>query len=274
MLEALIFLLPPVSVCVILAGIFSYLGLHVLQRGVIFIDIAIAQIAALGTLVGIVAGIGAESSISYFILIAFVSFASLVFSLIKKNSIEVPLEAVIGIVFGLSLAAALFIAEFVPQGADYIKETLTGSLLWVTWGKVALCAVISFVIGAFHYIFREKFIRLSEKNTEVAIDGDKLWDFLFYFTLGLVVVEAVKILGVFLVFTLLVVPAAISLIFFTGWKARVAAAWITGSAASVIGTAAADKFNIPNAPSIVCLLGLLLVLAALVKISFFRKVIP
>ncbi|HUU27552.1 MAG TPA: metal ABC transporter permease [archaeon] len=272
MLETLYFLLLPVSACIILVGIFSYFGLHVLARGVIFVDISMAQIAALGTLVGMLVGIGQESVFSYLFSVLFVGLAAAVFTFIRLEAREVPQEAIIGIVYGLSLAFSLFIAELVPEGAGYIKETLTGSLLWVNWGKIALLGLVCAVIGIFHYVYRDRLIALARDKTQHTAPGARKWDFLFYFTLGLVVIEAVKIVGVFLVFSLLVVPASMAVMFYPGWKGRLVAAWVIGGSASVLGTMASYRWNLPNAPFIVCLLGLALVVAALVKILLSRSV--
>jgi len=270
MLETLQFLSLPLTACFVLVVIHGYFGLHVLSRGVIFVDISMGQIAALGTLVGILLGVGAEGVFSYLISFLFVLAAALIFTFVKLEHRDVPQEAIIGIVYGLSFALSLVVAGYVPNGSGFIKETLSGALLWVNWGTIFLCGLVYAAIGAFHYVFREKFIALSEKNPELAVSRAGLWDFLFYSTLGLVIVYAVKIVGVFMVFTLLVVPAAIAVIFFETWKARLIASWIVGLLLCTAGTLLSYGYNLPNGPSIVCLLGLALIAASLAKSLFFR----
>lgn len=265
MLDTLSFLLLPVAACVICSAVFGYFGIHVLLRGVIFVDIALAQVAALGSLAGMLAGAGSESPWLALSSIAAVLAAAVIFSTVRPRTREIPQEAVIGIVYCLALALSLFIAEFVPEGSGFIKETLTGALLWVNRGRVILLAVVGAAIGLFHYVFRRRFIELSTDKNNGSGDGSTLWDFLFYFTLGLVIVEAVKVLGVFLVFSLLVAPAAVAMIFLAGWTARFLAAWLIGSLASIAGIFAAYYWNLPNGPSIVTTLGALMIVAAALR---------
>jgi zinc/manganese transport system permease protein len=263
MLEVLQFLQLPIIACIVSVLLFGYFGLHVLMRGVIFVDISLAQVAALGTIVGMAAGISTHSWLLKFSALAAVTLAAVLFSKVKLESRGIPQEALIGIVYCLSLSLCLFLAEFVPEGSGFIKESLTGALLWVTWGKIGALTAIGIGAGLFHFIFRDKFMQTSKTGAEAKGEGQALWDFLFYFTLGVIITEAVEILGIFLVFTLLVVPASVSILLFTGWLQRLLAAWIVGIAASVTGILVAYQWSLPNSPTIVTLLGLTLIGATL-----------
>jgi zinc/manganese transport system permease protein len=264
MLEVIEFLLLPIIACIVSVLLFGYFGLHVLKRGVIFVDISLAQVAALGTIVGMAAGISTQSWLLKLSALAAVTLAAALFSKVKLESRGIPQEALIGIVYCLSLSLCLFLAEFVPEGSGFIKESLTGALLWVTWGKIGVLTTIGIGAGLFHFIFRDKFMQTSQTEAGAKDVGRALWDFLFYFTLGVVITEAVEILGIFLVFTLLVVPASVSILLFTGWLQRLLAAWIVGGVASVTGILVAYQWNLPNSPTIVTVLGLTLIGATLI----------
>lgn len=267
------FLLPPLVAAIILVGIHGYFGLHVLSRGVIFVDISMAQIAALGTLVGMLAGIDAHSVLSYVFSFAFVLLAAALFSLVDLRGRQIPKEAIIGIVYGLSLAVALIIADISPSGMAFIKESLSGGLLWVSWEKIITSAVVYSLVGLLHYRYRDKFFALTFAEHQEKIPRAAFWDFLFYATFGLVLVNSVKIGGVFVVFTLLVVPASIAVLFFSSWRGRVVFGWVIGVIVIIASAFISYYVDMPNGPMIVCLLGLFLALAALSKwvVSQTRK---
>src|SRR5438067_1581503 len=155
------FLLIPFLACVVLVGIHAYLGIHVLARGVIFVDIALAQIAALGTTVAYLAGHDLDSKTAYFYSLGFTFIGATIFALSRNLRERVPQEAFIGITYAVASAAAILIVDKSPHGAEHIKEILVGNLLWVTREHVVLIAVIYSIIGAFHFVFRKKFLVLS-----------------------------------------------------------------------------------------------------------------
>ena len=267
MLPVFEFLLPPLVASVILVGIHGYFGLHVLSRGVIFVDISMAQIAALGTLVGMWAGVDPHSGSSYLFSLAFVLLAAAVFSLVDLKGRQIPKEAIIGIVYGLSLAVALIIADLSTGGMAYIKESFSGGLLWVSWGKIVSSAAVYSAVGLVHYRFHDKFFALSAGENQGAIRNAAFWDFLFYATFGLVLVNSVRIGGVFVVFALLVVPASIAVLFYTSWRGRIIFGWIVGVVVIILSAVFSYHYDLPNGPMIVCLLGLFMALAAIIKWS-------
>jgi len=273
MSDTLLFLAPPITASILLALILGFFGSHILSRGIIFIDIAIAQIAALGTMIGLLLGFAEESkevqAISYlFTLIIIGSF-----SLLKKKNLFVPQEAIIGIIYCLGLAMALLLAERIPGGSNYITKTITGNILWVTWDKVIKCGLMFTAIGIIHLILGKQIsnVSISGKGDSYSYKKIVLLDLVFYITFGFVVVKAVLVGGVFLVFTLLIAPSAAAMLFNQNWRSRLIWSWIIGITGSVAGILLSYYLNISNGPAIVVLLGLLVFLMAFVKILVPKK---
>jgi zinc/manganese transport system permease protein len=268
MKETLLFLSTPIAASILLAGVLGYFGTHILTRGIIFIDIAIAQIAALGTMIGLLLGFAEESSgvqlLSYlFTLVVIGSFAFL-----RTKESVIPAEAVIGIIYCLGLALALLLAERIPGGSNYITKTITGNILWVTWDKVLRIGLLFASIGLIHLVFGAKFIALSEVcriNPSLTL-GDKLYNLLFYVTFCIVVVKAVLIGGIFLVFTLLIAPSAAAALFAQSWMSRMFWSWLIGILGAVAGIYISYSLNVSNGPAIVVLLGLLVFILAFIKL--------
>lgn len=270
MKETLLFLATPITASIILAGMLGYFGTHILARRIIFIDIAVAQIAALGTMIGLLLGF-AEGAIevqmlSYlFTLIIIGGFAFL-----KSNSLPIPAEAVIGIIYCLGLALSLLLAEKIPGGSNYITKTITGNILWVTWDQVIKLGLLFAAIGLIHILLGRKFYNLSNqinnKESELPL-RDRLFNLLFYITFGVVVVKAVLIGGIFLVFTLLIAPSVAAAMFVKSWKGRLFWSWIIGLLGTITGILFSYWLNISNGPAIVCVLGLLVFVMVFVKLS-------
>jgi zinc/manganese transport system permease protein len=264
MLDVLSFLAAPFAACLVLVGILGYLGLHVLLRKVIFVDLALAQIAALGVVVAFVFGHqpGSAASFTFSLGAAFVGAAIFAWSRARRE--RVPQEAIIGITYVVASAATILVADRAPEGAEHIKELLAGSILWVTWPVVLRDLAICAAVGVFHWLFRKRFALISE-DPEAAFAGGlavRWWDFLFYLSFGVVITVSVEIAGVLMVFAYLVAPAIIALAATDRWSARIALAWLLGLAASALGLLASYQWDLPSGPAIVCALGLFLVLFA------------
>ena len=268
MVDNLIFLSAPITACILLAGILSYFGNHILSRGIIFIDIALAQIAALGTMIGLLLGFAEESLSVQFISYAFTLVIIALFALTKFKKQLIPQEAIIGIIYCLGLGLAMLLAERIPGGSNFITKTITGNILWVTWKKVLSCFILFVIIAIFHLFFQKAFIRISGTNDGLPFSPAKtrLFELLFYVTFGIVIVKAVPIGGVFLVFTLLIAPTATATLFTKKWRARFIWSWIIGVVGSISGIYISYRLNISNGPAIVCLLGICAFLLAFVKL--------
>jgi zinc/manganese transport system permease protein len=252
--------------CLILVGIHSYLGLHVIRRKVIFVDLALAQIAALGTTVGFLFGIMPGSSGAYWFSLAFAIIGAAIFSLSRFRNEKIPQEAIIGLSYAIAASIAILVIDRAPHGAEHIKELLTGSILWVKWSTIGYAAIVYSAVGIFHYIFREKFILISE-NPEKAYQSGvsvRLWDFLFYISFGIVITHSVGTAGVLLVFVFLVAPAIISIMITdTLWK-QLLIGWGMGLIVSVSGLYISYSADLPSGPTVVAFYGLLLIIVSLI----------
>lgn len=270
MLDNLVFLAAPITACIMLAGILGYFGNHILSRGIIFIDIALAQIAALGTMIGLLLGFAEESLSVQIISYAFTIVIIALFALTKFRKQVIPQEAIIGIIYCLGLGLAMLLAERIPGGSNFITKTITGNVLWVTWKNVLSCFILFAIIAIIHIFFQKAFIRISGSNDGLPYSPGKtrLFELIFYITFGIVIVKAVPVGGVFLVFTLLIAPTATATLFTQKWRARFIWSWIIGVLGSFSGIYLSYSMNISNGPAIVCLLGLIAFLLAFLKLSF------
>ena len=252
--------------CLVLVGIHSYLGLHVLRRKVIFVDLALAQIAALGTTVGFLFGIMPDSMGAYWFSILFTFLGAAVFSISRFRHERIPHEAIIGLTYAIAASVTILVIDKAPHGAEHIKEVLTGSLLWVKWSTIAFAAIVYLLVGIFHYIYRRQFLLISENPEKAYKQGlnVRLWDFLFYVSFGVVITHSVGTAGVLLVFVFLVVPAVASmLITEVLWK-QLVIGWGLGLFVSIIGLYISYIADIPSGPTVVSFYGLMLVVIAIV----------
>jgi zinc/manganese transport system permease protein len=260
--------LPPLVACLVIVAIHSYLGLHVIAREVIFVDLSLAQMAALGSTVAILAGSQPDSSSAFFYALGFTSLGAAVFALTRTNEKgAVPQEAIIGIVYVMASAAAILVADRTPRGGEAIKDILVGSLLWVTWPTIIRLAIVYAVIGIFHWILRRRFLTISFSPETALARGWRIrwWDFLFYLSFGIVITFSVPIAGVLLVFSFLVVPAAIAFQFTRRQGTLAAISWLAGALASAGGLWISFHYDLPTGPVVVCMFGVLLLAAYLLR---------
>jgi zinc/manganese transport system permease protein len=260
--------LPPLVACLVIVAIHSYLGLHVIAREVIFVDLSLAQMAALGSSVAILAGSQPDSPTALLYALGFTTLGAAVFALTRSGEKGVVLqEAIIGIVYVMASAAAILVADRTPRGGEAIKDILVGSLLWVTWPTILRLAAIYAVVGLFHWVLRQRFLTISFAPESAVARGWRIrwWDFLFYLSFGLVITFSVPIAGVLLVFSFLVVPAAIAFQFTRRQGMLAALSWIAGALASAAGLWVSFHYDLPTGPVVVCMFGLLLLLAYLLR---------
>ncbi len=264
-MSAIQLLLPAFIACLVLTGIHTYLGVHVISRGVVFVDIALAQIAALGMTVGFLLGFSPDSQSAYFFALGFTCLGALFFAYFRDD--DVPQESVIGVSFAVSSALAILVADRIPHGSEHLKYILAGNILWITWAHIAKTAVIYALLGLFHWFFRKKFLLISTDPDEAKRRGLKLWfwDLLFYLSFGLVITSSVQIGGILLVFSFLIVPALCSLLFCQGLRSRLFFGWGLGLITSLAGITASYFWDLPTGPTIVTVFGLALILCLGVK---------
>ena len=264
---ALEVLLPPFAACLILTGIHTYLGLHVVSRGVIFVDLALAQIAALGVTFAFLLGHDPSSTQGYVYSLVFTFAGAAVFSLSRLRDERIPQEAIIGITFAVSSAAAILIADRAPSGAEHVEAMLTGALLWVPWPTIAKTGAIYVLIGLFHWIFRHRFLTISldPARAEAERWHVRWWDFLFYTSFGFVITSSVAIAGVLLVFSFLIIPSVIGVIFAGSIRGRLLIGWSVGAAVSMIGLTLSYGYDFPSGPAVVVTFGGALLAASIIR---------
>ena len=252
----------PFLACLVLTGIHAYLGLHVLARGVIFVDLALAQVAALGITVGLLAGHAPGSAAAYGYALAFAVGGGLLFAVTPVRKGPLPQEAIIGIVYAVSAALTVLVVDRAPQGAERIKQLLVGSILTVTAGDVAGLAALYAAVGLVHALARGPLLAISFAPADAAGLRVVVWDALFYASFALVVTSSVRLAGVLLVFSYLVVPAAIAALLVVGVGPRLAVGWLVGAVVSAAGLVAAYRWDLPTGAAVVAAFGAALALTA------------
>jgi zinc/manganese transport system permease protein len=246
----------------VLAGIHAYLGYHVVRRGVIFVDLALAQMAALGLSLAVLLGLEESPVWAYLLPFGMTLVGAACFAWLRGQERKVPLEAFIGIVFATAQALVFLVLEKSPSGPEHVKETLVGSIFTVAPGHIARVALVYAGIGLLHVLLRKPFFEITDDPAGARRRGRKLfaWDFLFYASFGLVVTSSVMIAGVLLVFGLLVIPAVAGVLTARTSGRALAAGWVFAFVASFAGLVASVRFDYPAAPSILVALTFFLVL--------------
>jgi zinc/manganese transport system permease protein len=266
-LEVLGFLSAPFAASLILTGIHAYLGVHVVERGVIFVDLSLAQIAALGSTMAILlpfTGQDAHGPWVYWTGLAFTFIGAAVFSTIRIRRARIPQEAIIGIAYAVASAATILAMSKATSESEHLKDMLVGNILAVSWWEVGKTAALYAVIGLFHYAFRRQFLAISMDHARAEREGLSLrfWDFLFYASFGFVVTSSVLIAGVLLVFCYLIVPSVAAMLYADRIGPRLAIGWTMGTVVSALGIYLSVKLDLPTGAAMVCTFGLVLILMA------------
>ncbi len=274
-MEIISFMIAPLAATLILGGILVYFGIHVIKREIVFIDIALAQIAALGGTLAIVLwpetinGGGHEEGhhlIEYLFSLLFTTLAAGLFSLLKSKKIRIPLEALIGISYAVATTAMVIILDKGAGSDVHIHDMLTGAILWVGWDKVLRLAGMVLIVALFHWVFRKNMMNLTDNydNSSYKSKRKNWWDFLFYFTFGLVIVEAVQVGGILTVFAFLIIPASTTLLFFSTWRARILAGLLLTVILTIPALWVSWTWDLPASPVLILFLGIILIISGLV----------
>jgi zinc/manganese transport system permease protein len=274
--SVLAFLAAPFVASLILTGIHAYLGVHVVERGVIFVDLSLAQIAALGATIALllpITGGDPHSPVTYWISLAFTFLGAFIFSTIRSRRARIPQEAIIGICYAVASAGAILAMSKATSESEHLKDMLVGNILAVSWTEVLKTAVLYGAIGIFHYVCRHKFLAISMDHKKAEAEGIsvKVWDFLFYASFGFVVTSSVSIAGVLLVFCYLIVPSVAAMLYADSIGRRLAIGWTMGTVVSALGVYLSLQLDLPTGATIVCTFGLVLVLMAAVRPLLQRK---
>lgn len=256
------FALTALLLCLVLTGIYAYLGYHVVRRGVIFVDLSLAQVAALGSSVGVLLGWGEQFPVqNYLMSLSFTLLGALLFVVFRSRRQKVPIEALIGITYAGAIALSLIVLEKSATGTEDIKEMLTGALLTVSPKELLFIAVLASGIGLVHWLARRQLLLVTEDPEAAHGKGMKLWwwDFIFYSTFGLIVTSSVKVAGVLLVFAFLIIPAVAAMLAVTGVTRRLIFGWAFGIAGCVGGLELSIRMDWSTGPTIVAAFLVLLV---------------
>jgi len=251
----------PFVACLLFPPLLVYLGLHVVRREVIFVDLALAQVATLGTCVALLMGYHFDDRITFWISLAVTFLGAAFFSWTRNtNKSAVPQEAIIGITFVVAAAAVILLLSRVAGGKEELEHLLTGDILNVTKGDIAQRLLVFAALGAFYGTFHRRFVLISSDPERAFAEGVRvrLWDFLFYASFAIVVVSFVRLGGVLLTFAYLIVPAVCGTILATDWMKRLTIGWGIAAASSLIGLWASYKMDLPTGAAIVVASGLLL----------------
>ncbi|MGE0268905.1 MAG: metal ABC transporter permease [Candidatus Omnitrophota bacterium] len=257
----------PFLACLILTGIHAYLGFHVITRQVIFVDLALAQIAVLGASFALLFGYEMDGPQGYWFSLTFTIIGAGIFALTRFKKQKVPQEAIIGIVYVVCEALLLIVLSFSGEGTEHIRQSLVGNILLVTPREIMKVFVIYVFVGLLHFVFKKQFYLISENPEKAFQQGLNVrgWDFLFYLTFGLVVTSSVKIAGILLVFSFLVIPAVCATYLSGNNRTRLNLGWGIGTLGSMIGMAVSYWFDLPSAASVVCVFGVLLLILFMIK---------
>jgi zinc/manganese transport system permease protein len=254
MSEAVALLWPAFLMALCLVGIHSYFGIQVLARNVIFVDLALAQFAALGATLAFMLGHPAQGLETYLYSFGSTLIAAVLLAFTRAWSGRVSQEALIGVIYVVAAAAAILLIDRAPQGAEHLKQILTGNILTTGLDELKPIVPLYAAIGLLHWALRDRI---------AAGQGHAGWDFLFYASFGLVVTSSVAVAGVLLVFSFLIVPAAIGVLYGQRLGVQLAIGWIAGTLASAAGLAASFAFDLPTGATMVCAFGAALALAGI-----------
>ena len=270
------FLAAPFVASLILTGIHAYLGVHVIERGVIFVDLSLAQIAALGSTIAILlpfTGGDPHGPWVYWTGLLFTFIGAAIFATVRVRHARIPQEAIIGIAYAVASAATILAMSHAASESEHLKDMLVGNILAVSWPEVGKTAALYAVIGVFHFLFRRPFLAISMNHDQAEKDGMnvRLWDFLFYASFGFVVTSSVLIAGVLLVFCYLIVPSVAAILYADRIGPRLAIGWTMGTVVSALGIYLSVKLDLPTGAAMVCTFGLVLIVMALVRPLVLRR---
>lgn len=260
-MEALQFLAAPFFLAILLVGIHAYLGLHVLEREVIFVDISLSQVAALGSAVSLFfAREEGGGVLAMTLSLSFCLVVSFALALLRHYEKSISQEALIGMTYALASGALILVADKLPHGAEHLKEALVGNILFVTWPQVLETLGIYTLIGLAHWVFRKQFWQASRGG-----EGLFWWDFLFYLLFGIVITFSTRHAGVLVVFSILVAPAALASRYTKSLALRLCIAWVVGTLGLLLSFALSYILDLPSGATIVCTLTTLFFLALLIR---------
>jgi len=251
------------SLIVVVLILHTYMGLHIIRRGIIFCDLVLDQLAAFGVVVGIGLGVGYGTPLSYLLALTAVLIGCVLLAVLRPKEKRIPQEAVIGILYGMALVASLLLADKMSDGGAYFNKTLVGSMLWVSWPLVGTTIGVYVALVLLHYVFRRRFLLLTENPED--LPRRAWWDFVFFLTQGIITILIVPVAGVLLAYGFLMIPAAIGTLFSRRWATALLVGWTSGLSACLLGIVYSYRTDSPYGPSLLLSMGLFFMLALLLR---------
>ncbi len=271
MSDFITFMAAPALGCMVMSFIFTYFGIHVLKRGIVFIDLSMAQLAALGTTVAFALNLEEHSFGTILVSIGFVFIGASFFTLVRFMAPRISQEGVIGIVYVVAASLAVIIADRSPRAAEHIQHTLNGSILWISWGGVLQLLTAFTILAGFLWAIRKPFIQCTDQanSPEPYTQKRGLWDFVFYLMLGLAIVACIQTAGIFLIFTLLIIPAACAIQLYDSLGKQLWVGTLMAILVSWAGLGLSFIFDLPTGSTLVCAFGITFI--AILGFSFLLK---
>ncbi|VAW34651.1 hypothetical protein MNBD_DELTA02-357 [hydrothermal vent metagenome] len=257
-METLGFLIYPFLACVMLIFIHTYFGVHMLERGIIFVDLSLAQFIGLGIALSFLMGLGDGGS--YLFSIGFAVLGAAILSLSRHIARVTNIEAFIGVLYIFSLSAAILVLSRSPRGLEEFKAILSGNILWLAPGNIIYSFVLYCIIGGVHFVFRRRFFELTREGK-----GGFIWEFIFFLSFAFVLVSSVKLGGILLVFAMLVIPALIGRLYTKTPGAVLLCGWLVGVVVSIFGLAFSYYCDLPSSPLIILSLSAIFFVLLLLK---------
>ncbi len=261
-MEALSFLIWPFLACLLLILIHAWFGIHILERGIIFVDLALAQFIGIGLALSFL--FGEEKSLLLSLFFAFLGAAILALS--RKTARHVNIEAFIGVLYIFSVSSAILILDRTPHGLEEFKQILNGNILWVTPEEILSTFIVYGSVGVLHFSLRRQFFALTFEGK-----GNFLLEFLFFSSFAIVLVKSVKIAGILQVFSFLVIPALIGRLFFKNQFRILLTGWLVGVLVSILGIFLSFRLDLPTAPLIVAGLAITFFIMLMFKVVFQKQ---
>jgi len=257
-MEAFTFFIYPLAACILLILIHAYFGIHILERGIVFVDLSLAQFIGVGIACSFL--FSHDGVMKYVFSVGFAVLGALILALSRRIVKYTNIEAFIGVLYIFSLGIGMLILDRTPHGTEEFKTILNGNIIWINGNDLFYTFIIYAVIGIFHFIFRKKFFSLSSNS-----EGSYLWEFLFFLSFAIVLVKSVQMAGILQVFSFLIIPALIGKLFTVKPLRVLIGGWLLGFLSSSFGLFASYKWDLPTAPLIVASLSILYFLMLLIK---------
>ena len=257
------FFVMQISLIAVVLLLHTFMGLHIIRRGIIFCDLVLDQLAAFGVVVGIGLGIHYGTPLSYLLAMVAVLVGCVLLATLRPTNKRIPEEAIIGILYGMALVGSLLLADKMPGGGTAFNKTLVGSMLWVSWPLVGTTIAVYTVLAVLHYAFRRFMLQLTDDPAK--LKHYTLWNFLFFLSQGIITILIVPVAGVLLAYGFLMIPAAIGTLFSRRWASALIVGWASGMGACLLGIVYSYRTDSPYGPSLLLAMGLFFVVALTIR---------